>query len=80
MIKATKKDKQKDVIDYPKLMVLPKRGTVVLMSSTGSGGAGHTGTVVIKGYGSFPVGYHCTDWNEFFVDYTGTIELTNEVG
>lgn len=76
MIKVSEKVKKVDTIGFPKLMTW--EGMVVLMTQLDGD---HTGRgVVVKAGGEHQVGYYCEYWGMGFVDYTGTIELSNDVG
>lgn len=73
-MKSTKiEDNNTDTLEFPTLMVNDE-GMVLLVTYTGHGGLGYTGTLV---YSKFPneIGMYRNDWSSQFKPYYGKITL-----
>lgn len=78
-IKAVKCGKEKNELDFPKLMKSNSTGMILLATKREHGIL--DGTVVYKGDGSYDVGYYDNDWaSSKFNDFVGAVRLENKEG
>lgn len=59
--------------EFPKLILYEDSGMILLMSSSDTGTVIDSGTIE-----HVPVGYWADDWSNTYVDYTGTITISNK--